>query len=144
MTANPAEIAALDGGAFGGAWVRTGRSFQGYADSAAGAVPVCRFFSTTFGSKSSHFYTADALECSALKQNPGWQYEGIAFDISVPDAAGNCPAGTIPVYRLYNNGQGGAPNHHFTADPAIQQDLVDNRGYAAEGAGIGVAMCSPQ
>ena len=143
MTANPAEIAALDGGAFGGAWVRTGQTFLAYPDPTAGAAPVCRFFSTAFGAKSSHFYTANAFECGAVKQNPGWQYEGIAFDISVPDAAGNCPAGTVPVYRLYNNGQGGAPNHRFTTDLSIQQDFVDNRGYVAEGAGIGITMCSP-
>jgi len=48
ITAEPAEIANLDSGAFGGAWKRTGRSFNAWAlaTKPADAVPVCRFFGT--------------------------------------------------------------------------------------------------
>jgi len=145
VTADPAEIAALDGGAFGGAWTRTGKSFMTHAHPAAGTVPVCRFFSTSFAPKSSHFYTADAAECAGLKQNPDWQFENIAFHVPVPDASGACQALTDPVYRMYNNGQTGAPNHRFTTDLALRQDFVANRGFVAEGFGpLGVTMCAPR
>src|SRR5262249_14825661 len=63
----PAEIAALDGGAFGGAWQRTGETFTAWSQPVAGALPTCRFFSTIFDPKSSHFYTPYANECASLK-----------------------------------------------------------------------------
>lgn len=47
------------------------------------------------------------------------------------------------MYRLYNNGQGGAPNHRFTIDPDIRSKMLAAR-YIAEGSGIGVGMCVPQ
>jgi hypothetical protein len=37
---------------------------------------------------------------------------------------GNCPAGTVPLYRLYNNGQGGAPNHRYTIDGATRSLMI--------------------
>ena len=52
--------------------------------------------------------------------DPAWQFEGDVFYTYLPDAtSGACPAGNIPVYRVYNNGQGGAPNHRFTTDEAV-------------------------
>ena len=47
-----------------------------------------------------------------------------------------------PVYRLYNNGRGAAPNHRFTTDLAVRSQMLA-QGYVAEGYGIGVSMCSP-
>lgn len=144
VTADPGEIAMLDGGAFGGAWRRTGQFFMTYANATAGTAPVCRFFSTSFAPKSSHFYTASASECDAVRRNADWQFESVAFHVPLPDSAGHCPAGTIPVYRLYNNGQDAAPNHRFTTDLATEQEFVGSRGFVPEGAGaIGVSMCSP-
>jgi arabinogalactan endo-1,4-beta-galactosidase len=145
ITANQNEIAVLDGGAFGGAWTRTGSSFMTHARPATATAPVCRFFSTSFAPKSSHFYTADAAECEKLKANPDWQFEAIAFHSPLPDGTGACPAGTDPLYRLYNNGQTGAPNHRFTTDLATRNDHVANRGFVSEGLGpLGVALCVPR
>jgi hypothetical protein len=74
----------------------------------------------------------------------GWQFEAYVFNVISPAVSdGSCPAGTIPVYRLYNNGQGGAPNHRFTTDFTVRQQMLA-RGYLAEGYGIGVSMCAPQ
>src|SRR5204862_6146054 len=98
ITADPEEVAGLDAGAYGGAFVRTGRQFNAWNAPSAGTMPVCRFFTVAFAPKSSHFYTADAAECDGVKLNPSWQYEKIAFYIGVP-AAGACAAGTVPVYR---------------------------------------------
>jgi mono/diheme cytochrome c family protein len=145
VTAIQAEINALDSGVFG-AWVRTGLTFNVYptAGAPAGSVPVCRFFSTIFDPKSSHFYSALAIECSSLMTTVGWQFEAYVFNVMPPSALdGSCPAGTIPVYRLFNNGQGGAPNHRFTTDLSVRQQMLA-QGYLPEGYGIGVSMCAPQ
>ena len=49
----------------------------------------------------------------------------------------------MPVYRMYNNGQGGAPNHRYTTDLAVRAQMLV-QGWIAEGYGkIGVIMCSP-
>jgi len=142
MTAQADEIALLDGGAFGGAFVRTGRAFTVHASAGSGLAPVCRFFTTpgTFGAKSSHFYTADADECAGLKLNPAWIYEKIAFYAPLPDAGGTCPANTLPVYRMYNNGNTGAPNHRFTTDYATRLAFVPALNWSDEG----IRFCTPQ
>jgi hypothetical protein len=142
MTAIGDEITKLDNGTFVG-WVRTGRQFNVYPALAAGLNTVCRFFSTAFNPKSSHFYTPDAPECTTVKSNPNWQYEGDVFYTKVPTFDGTCPAGTMPVYRLYNNGQGAAPNHRYTTDLALRATMIA-QGWIPEGYGpIGVIMCAP-
>ena len=141
MTADPAEIAGLDGGAYGGVFVRTGKQLYAWDGPRPNTVDVCRFFTTpgTFGTKSSHFYTGDTDECAGLKLNPNWVYEKIAFFIR-PAAAGTCPAfSTTPIYRMYNDGMTGAPNHRFTWDAAIYNDFTTNQGWLPEG----VRFCSP-
>ena len=148
VTANPLESAGLDAHVYppvlGGQWERTGLWFRVNLAPAAGLAPVCRFFST-FAVKSSHFYTADEVECALLTTVwPNWQLENIAFHMAVPDAAGACPAGTIPVYRLYNRGLKGAPNHRFTTRFDVRQAMITEQGWIREGAEPdGVAMCAP-
>jgi hypothetical protein len=63
MSADPDEIAALDAGAYGGAFVRTGQQFW-RATARWRRAEVCRFFTVAFAPKSSHFYTADPDECA--------------------------------------------------------------------------------
>jgi Glycosyl hydrolases family 16/Repeat of unknown function (DUF5648) len=144
VTAFPDEIAALDEGAFGGLWKRTGQTFQVWPQATDGALPTCRFFSATFAPKSSHFYTPYADECAARKAEGIWQYEAIAFYLQLPDkATGNCPAGTTILYRLYNNGMGGAPNHRFTIS-AVTFNQMQAMGWAFEGDGrTGAFVCVP-
>ena len=142
ITAAAQEIAKLDAGTIKG-WQRTGQSFNVYT-TAADRAAVCRFFSTAFGAKSSHFYAPRGLGCEPVLTNPSWQFEGDVFYTYLPDAAsGSCPDGNIPVYRVYNNGQGGAPNHRFTTDEAVRAQMIAE-GWTAEGRGIGVGWCSPQ
>jgi lysyl endopeptidase len=143
ITANLDEVAKLDGGIFAG-WARTGQSFSVYSDAPAGSSGVCRFFSTAFAPKSSHFYTPDANECATVKRNPSWQFEAVVFNASTPDAVGNCAGGASPVYRMYNNGQGAAPNHRYTTSLTTRSQMLA-RGWVSEGYGsVGVIMCSPQ
>ena len=67
-------------------------------------------------------------------------FEGDVFYMALPGATGDCPAGAVPVYRLYHNGQGGAPNHRFTTSDATRTQMLA-AGYVAEGAGVGVGLC---
>jgi len=135
ISTDPAEINALDTHFFVG-WERTGRQFNVYPLGTPATSPTCRFFSTSFGLKSSHFYTADSAECEGVKLNPDWQFEGLRFNVALPDGGGNCIAGTVPLYRVYNNGNGGAPNHRFVTSAADRQAMLD-LGYSDEG----VRMC---
>jgi streptogramin lyase len=129
-------------------WSRTGYSFNVYAPATAppSSVAICRFFNDHYAPKSSHFYAPHGLGCEAtLAQFPDWKLEDDKlFNAMLPDATnGTCPSETIPVYRLYNNGMGNAPNHRLVTSFAERQSMI-NRGWVAEGAGIGVGMCFPQ
>ena len=148
ITPVPAEIALLDAHAPPlQDWARTGFSFSVYpsAGAPAGSVAICRFFNDHFTPKSSHFYAAHGFGCEAtISQFPDWTLEDDKlFNTMLPDATtGACPAGTIPLYRMYNQGMGGAPNHRFVTSLAERQKMLD-AGFVAEGAGIGVGMCAP-
>lgn len=146
VTADAVEIAVLDGGAFGSAWQRTGQQFNVFplVGAPASTSTVWRFFSTSFAPKSSHFHTANVAEYNALvaENGVGWQLEGPVFNALVPASDGACPGGSNPVYRLYNNGMGGAPNHRFTTDGNVRSQMLAT-GWIAEGYGIGVIFCSP-
>jgi hypothetical protein len=145
VTADPAEIAALDSGAFDNVWARTGETFHVWrSQTAPGSASTCRFFSDVFAPRSTHVYTPFPAECAALKANPAWTYEGIAFFMALPDADGLCATGTVPLYRAYNNGIGGAPNHRFTINFATLQQMLA-AGWSFEGNGNSqVFGCVPQ
>jgi hypothetical protein len=134
-TSFPDEIEGLDGGAYGGVWKRTGQTFYVWPTAASNplGVATCRFFTVFFAPKSSHFYTPNADECNGLiATSQVWQFESIAFYIALADANGNCPPGTIPLYRFYDNGMGGAPNHRYTTSLAIFNVMVA-QGWQFEG-----------
>ena len=142
ITSNPAEIAALDAAAPGG-WARTGQSFGGYAQPTGITSGVCRFYiPPAYGD--SHYHSASPDECAAVQVKfPVLIEESArAFYIDLPDlATGECPAGTSPVYRLWNNRADS--NHRYTASLAIRSDMIA-KGYIPEGYGpLGVAMCAP-
>ncbi len=144
------DIDALDSGRTKG-WTRTGLNFKGFPSQASGGAdvnPVCRFYIPPQHG-SSHFFSASPSECNdaliATATNPsfsGYIYETpAAFYIALPDTTtGACPAGTVPVYRLWN--QRFDSNHRFTTDAAVKAQMVA-KGYVAEGYGPEkVAMCT--
>jgi uncharacterized protein DUF5648 len=147
ITPVTAEIALLDAHAppFQ-EWSRTGFSFNAYVNATAptGSVAICRFFNTSFAPKSSHFYGPRGGSCDVtIAMFPDWTLEDDKlFNAMLSDMSGACPTGTIPVYRLYNNGMGGAPNHRFVTSLAERQNMV-NQGWIPEGNGIGVETCVP-
>jgi hypothetical protein len=143
VTANPAEIAALDASPPGG-WTRTGQSFSAYTQSTGGASPVCRFYiPPTWGD--SHYFSASPAECAAVASRfPMFAYETPnAFYVYLPDATtGACPARTVPVYRLWDDRVD--TNHRYTTSMPIRNQMVA-KGYVAEGYGPNlVSMCAPQ
>jgi len=143
ITANSAEVFAVDGGSAGPGWGRTGNAFK-----AGGGAQVCRFYGSISPGPNSHFYTIDPAECANLKaiqaatpaSQPRWNFESLDF-ASTPASAGNCAPGTVPVYRAYNNGfaRGVDSNHRITSNQGAIQEVV-NRGWNNEG----VVMCAPQ
>jgi hypothetical protein len=143
VTAIPAEIAALDRDPSQG-WTRTGQSFDVLPVGHAAASNVCRFWSGQhFAPKSSHFYTPFSSECSPDKVGREWSFEGEVFAMQPPDASGGCGFGATPLYRLYNNGASGAPNHRYTTSPTIRAEMLA-QGWVAEGLGVGVIGCVPK
>jgi hypothetical protein len=133
VTASTAEIAALDAGAFGGAWQRTGQTFN-----VGGTAVVCRFYGMPPKGPDSHFFTANPAECSnVMTQFAAWTFEGHAFAIT-PATNGQCPAGLVSVNRFFNNPTTvGAMNHRFTVtQQAFDQTVA--MGWVNEG----VVMCA--
>jgi len=135
-TAYAEEAAAIDAGAAGPGWVRTGDNFVGYfPQTASPGADVCRFY--THGANS-HFYTVEVPECTSLQDpSSGWSFEGLAFRIVKPEN-GTCPDGTVPVQRLYNNRFAFTDsNHRFTTHvmdiPTMQADgwLLEGVGFCA-------------
>lgn len=131
VTSGPGEIGDLDAGKHRG-WARTGQTFKVYALGEPGTVNVCRLFSVGFAPRSSHFYTPYAFECDPYRNNPLWNFEGEVFGFRLPDLAANCPAGTVPLFRFYNNSADGVPNHRFTTSQQVRSQMVAER-WTAEG-----------
>lgn len=136
LITDPAEVAAIERGDAGDGWERTGGTLNAYSShgDAAGLVGVCRFYGNRAnGGPNSHFFTADPAECAAVKLDPGWTYEGIAFYVK----KGPCSPPDRPVYRAYNNGfrpqQGiNDGNHRFSIDHSAIDQLV-SEGWRDEG-----------
>ena len=146
MTQNVSEIADLDLGVHQG-WSRTGQQFLAYTkgDGPAGTNPVCRFYGLPSAGLDSHFYSASREECAEVevKFPLSWKLESPnVFEIALPNTTtGACPAGTAPVYRLWN--QRVDSNHRYATDPYIVAQMV-KQGFKREGYGeVGVTMCAP-
>lgn len=144
ITADPNEAAAIDRGAAGPGWMRTGLTFK-----SGGSNPVCRFYGSLSPGPNSHFYTVSGAECSGLLQiqnatpitQKRWNFESLDFASTPANSAGACSGATVPVYRAYNNGfkLGIDSNHRITTSLSAIQDVVA-RGWINEG----VVMCAPQ
>jgi hypothetical protein len=130
-TADIGERTFLDfeGGA-GGGWFRTGETFFAWpatSTTPSGTVAACRFMGTPGAGPRSHFYTVNASECAALKANPLWIYEGIAF--RVPSA---CLSATTAT-RLWRPGATIPDSRHRFA---VRHQVILNTiaaGYLLEG-----------
>lgn len=145
ITADANEAAAIDKGSAGPGWIRTGFTFV-----ADGDTPVCRFYGSQSPGPNSHFYTADANECSRLKEiqahTPAterrWNFEGLDFNVTLPvtNQFGHTFCREFSIYRAYNNGfaRGIDSNHRYTDSPT-EIERMKQRGWIDEG----VVMCYP-
>lgn len=149
QTADPVEIAALDGGHFAG-WTRTGESYRVYAGPVAlqsGAVsPVCRYYGRPEAGLDTHFFSGFAFECGVIPiyWPDQWILESeSAYAAALPaQSDGSCQPGRLPVYRLLN----GKPdvNHRYTTSMPVREQMLQE-GWIAEGYGpIGVALCAEE
>ena len=132
MTPYAAEANGILLGAAGPGWSRTEIDFNAWQDAAATGTPVCRFYGTPGRGPNSHFFTADAGECAAVKRDPGWTFEGLTMRVILP-AAGVCPLDSIPVYRVYNNRFAqNSSNHRYTTSRSTREYMKSN-GWVDEG-----------
>ena len=154
ITATEGEATAIDQGAAGPGWVRTGEHFNAWSIGWGGrqswrVAEVCRFYGSLKPGPNSHFYSALASEYKFLMDlqelvpddKPRWNFEGYAF--SVPPVAPSgppCSEDAIPVYRAYNNGFDLRidSNHRYMTDPELVAEVVE-KGWIDEG----IAFCSP-
>ena len=141
VTATPSEIHALDAGTLKG-WQRTGEAFAAFGSLQAGVARICRFYiPPAFGD--SHFLSASGAECADVRRRfPQFVEEGpLAMFVIAPDAvSGACPAGSQPVYRIWN--RRADSNHRYATSTAIRARMVQLGG-VAEGYGPdAVAICA--
>jgi hypothetical protein len=135
------EIADLDNGVHPG-WARTGQTFRVFTASSATTSPVCRFYIPP-DKGDSHFYGRGVQECTETgTKNPTFVNEDPQFFHVILPTAGACPAGTINVYRVFDNRVDA--NHRYMIDRAIRDTMVSQRNWIAEGDGPDlVVMCVP-
>jgi hypothetical protein len=140
LTANPAEIAALDAGSLPD-WVRTGLSFPVHISAPPhpnSVQPTCRYYGLPSAGLDTHFFSSYAPECAYVSvtwpdkwilESPNAFYTYLPFAIN-----GACPNGTQSIFRFYN----GRPdvNHRYTTSVTAAQDMLE-RGWIAE-----VGMCT--
>ena len=116
-----------------------GITFKAYvnATAPAGSAAICRFFNDVSRRRVRTSTRAHGAGCEvddlaipglAARGRQALQYDGARA------RGGTCPAGTSPVYRLYNHGQGGAPNHRFDDQPGRPADH-DRPGLRGRGRG---------
>jgi len=134
------EIADLDNGVHPG-WTRTGQSFRVFTQSSAQTSPVCRFYIPP-AKGDSHFYGRGTQECADTgAKNPTFVNEDPQFFFVVLPNAGVCPAGTVNVYRVFDNRPDA--NHRYMVDPALRDAMESQRHWVAEGDGPDrVVMCA--
>jgi hypothetical protein len=141
ITADAREAALLDSAALGPDWSRTGVSFKAWPRDAtdARALPVCRFFGTPGFGPQSHFYTAYANECDAVRKDPHWIEEGVTFRATLP-VDGSCDDGYDTVVRLWKPGASVTETRHrYVIDRGIARSM-QAAGWVLEGA----VFCAPQ
>jgi len=145
FTPDAKEQAAIDAGAVGATWIRTGKSFPVIIHSGCpiasedGLHYVYRFAGEPNVGPNSHFFTVSQDECAIVRDRTEWHwiFEGVSFWASEP-VDGTCRTGMQTLYRAYNNGKGGDPNHRYATDHAVIGTMVA-QGWVEEG----VAICVP-
>lgn len=136
-TGSEVEAAQIHRGSAGAGWIEVDDLFYAWTRATDRTSPVCRFYGTPGIGPNSHFYTATPAECEAVKRDPGWTYEGIAFHV-IPHANGLCPGDTVAVHRAYNQRwQFNDSNHRYSTE-LRKLESMRAQGWTVEG----VAWCA--
>ena len=147
MTADPERDRVFDT-ILASVYQRTGEVFYAWSDPAlappdAPLQPVCRFSNPSPLIDSFMFTAIDervpihdhSLAGNLESRNPA------AFYVLLSDSNGGCPAGSLPVYRFFNNRNDANMRH--TLDLTVRREML-NKQWAPNGFGPnGVAFCSP-
>ena len=145
LTASTSEMRDIEAGMAGPGWIRTGLAFYAFPPgaprpgtvcAASCGMPVYRFHGASFNT---HVFTANDVEAEILRQpGSGWTFEGVAFNVDVPNPAGECFAGMAPVARFYNNrGAVNDANHRYVS-PDGERARMKARAWSEEG----IAFCT--
>jgi hypothetical protein len=136
-----AEIANLDAGLTPTRWTRTGYMFKAYVTPQTGTSQICRFYIPP-ADGNSHFFGRNPAECSATQQeHPDFVLEDANYMQLYIPTGGMCPAGSTPIYRVFNNRADA--NHRYTIDRGVRDQMIA-AGWIAEGDGPDrVVMCAP-
>ena len=124
-------------------WFRTGKSFK-----TGGYVAACALSTNAALETGTVFYSANAKECTMLAALPVFPAAATPFHTSLPIPAASpggpvtCPAATIPLYRLFNNGfgLGKGLGHRYLTSNAVRQTMIRSAGWIDEG----IVMCVPE
>jgi uncharacterized delta-60 repeat protein len=134
-TTDSVEAASIDAGAAGPGWTRTGKTWK-----SGGPSRACRSYGSSdvdpaTGMRrgpNSHVFSMEPAECLLIRADPGWRFEGYDFSGWLRQAS-SCPAGTIGVYRAYNNRFAfNDSNHRHTTELATYNQMI-GQGWAGEG-----------
>ena len=141
ITHVPSEIALLDAGTTIKGWARTNQTFKAYLTAQAGTTDVCRIYIIPVHGDS-HFFGRGQAECDAtMAAHPDFILEEPKFMAMILPAAGVCPAGTVKVYRVFNNRPDA--NHRYMTNLGVRAVMVQ-LGWIVEGDGPdAVVMCGP-
>ncbi len=141
IAASAADKDAIDRGAAGAGWIKTGYQFKAYTIPGpaelrvASQAPVCRFYAPA---QNVHFFSTDLRECQLLRASRNWRDEGVPFWINVATQPA-CASGTVPVTRLSDSRwRESASNHRYLSSNSQIEDQKAN-GWVEEG----VVMCAP-
>jgi uncharacterized delta-60 repeat protein len=143
ITADANEASAIDSGAAGPGWSRTGAAWK-----SGGPARVCRFYGSpdidpatnARRGPNGHFYTISAEECALVKEDAGWKFESYDFSGWPMQADGNCATGSVAVKRAYNNRFAvNDSNHRYATNDAIYAGMLA-QGWSGEG----TVFCAPQ
>jgi hypothetical protein len=141
MSADPALIAALDGGC-GGDWRRTGQAIAVYAATARLADAAQTLCASHRGADASNG-RVPVCDAIARRQPNRWpQNDSAPPAVALPDAVdGSCSAGSAPIFGVAD--QRPDANHRYTTSLATRDQML-SAGWVPAGAGaLGVAMCGP-
>ena len=136
-----AEIALLDEGVITKGWTRTGKTFKAFATPQPATTDICRIYIEP-AKGDSHFFGRGPTECrDTMAAHPDFTLESGQFMAMFMPAAGACPAGTVPVYRVFSNRSDA--NHRYMTEAALRDAMVSG-GWIAEGDSPDrVALCAP-